>query len=255
VRRSHTIGRRVPPLGWLAMAVGLVSLINLFYSAWHQDWTFDEPYHLGWSVRLLETGETERASDVQYGSKTPVTLLNAVPFRFAQAHHWGEPTAKFLARIPTIGWWLGLVMATWLFARHYAGEPAASIAALLVALDPNLAAHGSLVTVDVAYACLTLLCLWAFLKLSETPGSSQAAVAGVALGLAFCTKYTAFLLVPLCLVALAAGIWQRTSGARALLRGVGLTTLIGVSAILCICAGYCSRTSVCLWRPSIPPRA
>jgi hypothetical protein len=30
---------------------------------------------------------------------------------------------------------------------------------MLVALDPNLAAHGSLVTVDVAYACMTLLCL------------------------------------------------------------------------------------------------
>jgi 4-amino-4-deoxy-L-arabinose transferase-like glycosyltransferase len=170
VRRSHTIDRRVPLLGWLSMAVGLVSLIHLFYSAWHQDWTYDEPYHLGWSARLLETGETERTSDVQYGSKTPVTLLNAVPFRFAQAHHWGEPMAKFLARLPTIGWWLGLVMATWLFARQYAGEPAAPIAALLVALDPNLAAHGCLVTVDVAYACLTLLCLWAFLKLSETPG-------------------------------------------------------------------------------------
>src|SRR5437660_463626 len=85
------------------MAVGLVSLMNLFYSAWHQDWTYDEPYHLGW---------------------------------------------------------------------------------------------------------------------------------------AFCTKYTAFRLVPLCLVALAAGTWQRTSGVRALLRGVGLTALIGGSAILCICAGY-----------------
>jgi 4-amino-4-deoxy-L-arabinose transferase-like glycosyltransferase len=220
------------------IAVGLVSLVNLFYSAWHQDWTYDEPSHLAWSLRLLETRETERASNFHYSSTTPVTLLNAVPFHFAQARHWGEPLPKFLARIPTIGWWLGLVVATFLFARHYAGAPAASLAAMLVALDPNLMAHGCLVTVDVAYACMTLLCLWAFLKLYETPGCYRAAVAGIALGVAFCTKYTAFLLVPLCLIALAAGAWQLQSGMRALLRGVGLTALIGVSAILCIGAGY-----------------
>jgi hypothetical protein len=220
------------------MAVGLVSLVNLFYSAWHQDWTYDELFHLGWSVRLLETRETERTSHYNYASTAPVTLLNAVPFRFAQARHWGAPLPKFLARIPTIGWWLSLVIATFLFARQYAGEPAASLAAMLVALDPNLAAHGSLVTVDGAYACMTLLCLWAFLKLYETPGYSRAAVAGIVLGLAFCTKYTAFLLVPLCLIALAAGVWQLKSGVRAMLRGVGVTAFIGVSALLCICAGY-----------------
>jgi 4-amino-4-deoxy-L-arabinose transferase-like glycosyltransferase len=222
----------------LLIALGLVSLVNLFDSAWHQDWTYDESNHLAWSSRLLETRETERASNFRYASTTPVTLLNAVPFRFAQAHNWGDPLPKFLARIPTIGWWLGLMVATFLFARHYAGEPAASLAAMLVALDPNLAAHGCLVTVDVAYACMTLLCLWAFLKLYETPRYSRAAVAGIALGLAFCTKYTAFLLVLLCLIALAAGIWQLKSGVRAMLRGMGLTALIGVSAILCICAGY-----------------
>ena len=238
MRRLYQIECRVPLLCWLLIAVGLVSLVNLFYSAWDQDWTYDEPFHLGWSSRLLETRETERTSIHNYGSTTPVTLLNAVPFRIAQARHWGDPLPKFLARMPTIGWWLGLVVATFLFARHYAGEPAASLAAILVALDPNLAAHGCLVTVDVAYACITLLCLWAFLKLYETPGYSRAVVAGMALGLAFCTKYTAFLLVPLCLIALVAGAWQLKPGGRAILRGMGLTALIGVSSILCICAGY-----------------
>ena len=238
VRRSDKVDRRLPLLRWLLIPVGLVSLVNLCYSAWHQDWTYDEPFHLGWSARLLETGETERASNYNYGSTTPITLLNAVSFRFAQSRNWGNPPPKFFARIPTIGWWLALVVATFLFARHYVGEPAASIAAMLVALDPNLAAHGCLVTVDVAYACMTLLCLWAFLKLYETPRYYRAAVAGVALGLAFCTKYTAFLLVPLCLVALAAGVWKLTRGVHVMLRAFGLTALIGVSAILCICAGY-----------------
>jgi 4-amino-4-deoxy-L-arabinose transferase-like glycosyltransferase len=238
VRRSHKIGPRIPLLCWLLMAVGLVSLVNLLYSAWHQDWTYDEPSHLGWSSRLLETGETERASNVHYSSTTPVTLLNAGTFRFAQTRNWGEPLPKFLARIPTIGWWLGLLVVTFLFARHYAGEPAASLATMLVALDPNLAAHGCLITVDVACACMTLLCLWAFLKLYETPWYYRAAVAGMTLGLALCTKYTAFLLVPLCFIALAAGVLKLKSGVRAIIRGVGLTALICVSAILCICAGY-----------------
>lgn len=91
MRRSHKIGPRIPLLCWLLMAVGLVSLVNLFYSAWHQDWTYDEPSHLGWSSRLLETGETERASNFHYSSTTPVTLLNAGTFRFAQTRNWGEP--------------------------------------------------------------------------------------------------------------------------------------------------------------------
>src|SRR5215475_1480120 len=176
--------------------------------------------NVAWSAASKVSGENAWRPYFYYASMTPITLLNAVPFRIAQARHWGEPLPKFLARMPTIGWWLGLVIATWLFARQYAGQPAASLAALLVALDPNLAAHGSLVTVDVPYTCMTLLCLWAFLKLYETSAYSRAAVAGIALGLAFCTKYTAFLLLPLCLIAAAAGAWTRKSDVRAMLRAV-----------------------------------
>lgn len=174
----------------------LFSVLCAGYAAWRQDWTYDEPFHLGWSQRLLSSRVTERDSQERYNSKTPAAIPNALAQRIAAGLGASSPRAlRFAARLPTVAW-LALLLAL-LFAgsRRLLGERAAHVATIGAALDPNLIAHGSLVTVDVLYALATLLTLLAALAFAREPAYGRAAALGLALGLAFSTKFSAFLLV------------------------------------------------------------
>jgi hypothetical protein len=138
----------------------------------------------------------------------------------------------FLARVPTL--WLGLLLAAvggrWaaeLTARWSRGRglgarqrawsvsAAALLALVLLALDPNLLAHGRLATTDLglaAAACLAGYALWRF---ATSPSLRWAVLAGAALGLLQNTKFTALLFVPLFgLVLLVAFVfhWRRGAG-------------------------------------------
>jgi hypothetical protein len=164
-------------------------------AAWRCDWTSDEPYHLFWSDRFLSTGETERASQDWLNSKTPASLANVVSGRLARALGASDKRAlRFAQRLPTL-LWLGLLLATtFAAAREIAGERAAPLATIATALDPNLAAHGSLATVDCLYALTTLLVLLAAVRYARSPSPRRALLVGLALGLAFAAKFTAVLL-------------------------------------------------------------
>lgn len=174
----------------------LFAVLGAAYAALRQDWTYDEPFHLGWSERLLTSGETERESQERYNSKTPAAIPNALARRAAVALGATQPRAlRLAARLPTVAWLALLLVTTFLAARRLAGETAAHIATIGAALDPNLIAHGSLATVDVLYALATLLTLLAALAFARAPSAARAALLGLALGLAFTTKFSAFLLL------------------------------------------------------------
>jgi len=59
-------------------ALALFAMGNASWSAWREAWTIDEPFHLGWSRRVLETGSTRRDDVPSYDSKTPVSMLNVL---------------------------------------------------------------------------------------------------------------------------------------------------------------------------------
>lgn len=107
----------------------------------------------------------------------------------------------FLGRLPTL--WLALLLAA--VVARFAAEltpqaahkrPAAVLALSLLALDPNILAHGRLITTDLGLttgACLAAYSLWRALK---SPGWLNLSLAGVGLGLLLNTKFTAGLLLP-----------------------------------------------------------
>ena len=75
-----------------ALAFGLGSVL---YAAWQQDWTYDEPYHLRWSERLLDRGITERETNSLWNSKTPITVLSlSEPLACPKAAHAAEAATK-----------------------------------------------------------------------------------------------------------------------------------------------------------------
>ena len=225
----------------LTLSIVAFALVHATWAAWDQGWTYDEPFHLLWSRRLLESGVTERESQHRLNTKTPVMIPNVLAQKMARAAMGDDPKRlRLAARLTSVAWLAVLLAATFALTRRAAGEAAALLATGGTALDPNLAAHGSLATVDISYAAVTLLTLAAALAFARTPRPRQAMLVGAALGLAFATKFTAFLLLPaLLLVPLAAEaparLWQDR---RALLASV----LGGVvAAVVALGAAYLFR--------------
>jgi Dolichyl-phosphate-mannose-protein mannosyltransferase len=92
----------------------------------------------------------------------------------------------------------GLATAVW--ARALFGDGAGCLAAVLWAFEPNLLAHGSLVTTDMGAAAFFVFTLFALWKFANCPGLKTALLFGAVLGLAQLTKFTALLLYPLSLI-------------------------------------------------------
>jgi hypothetical protein len=128
----------------------------------------------------------------------------------------------------------------------------AGLAALgFLAFEPNWIAHAGLVTTDVPFCTTALLALWAQARALERPSTFRTSFAGIVLGAAQLTKFTALLLYPVLLAHL-------LLVARPV--GRGLRQLAAVTAIsfIVLNAGYffegscetipVSSTSTPLWR-------
>lgn len=223
-----------------ALLAFVFSIGSALHASRMQGWTYDEADHLAYSRRLLLTGETERRSYLQFNSKTPAVVPNVLAVRFAKRILGADDPSwqRLAARLPSVMWLGLLLLAVWAIAGRLAGPDAAHLALLLAALDPNLVANASLVTVDVAFtlaACLTLAAAAAF---ASRPGLFRALVLGAALGLAFVVKFAAFLLLPLVMLACVFGIARASDRRRASSRLVaGLTLAAGIT-VLVLSAGY-----------------
>ena len=102
-------------------------------------------------------------------------------------------------------------MLTWLHARRAYGEAAAWVAAVAVSSIPAILGHAGLATTDVAFTANFLLALLLLLRWIEEPTAARAALAGLALGLAGATKFSALVLP---LIALSAVGARRILGPR-----------------------------------------
>ena len=190
------------PMRWVTVLAVAFGLAATLLSAGRASETPDEPVHLEWSRRLLLERVTERRSNEYFESKSPVSMLNVVARRLARRVAAGddEPrrgcVLRFASRLPTVGLFATLLAAVFLAARTWVGPTAAHLATIACALDPNLIAHGGLATVDVAFALFHFLTLAAAYALASRPSPGRGLILGVALGLAFATKFSAMLLMP-----------------------------------------------------------
>jgi hypothetical protein len=219
------------------VAAVLFSLAAALVSAWSQGETYDEPDHLAYARRLVETGETERVSVLHFNSKTPGRVPSALARQAAK--RWlgvRDPLhLRFVARLPTVGALALLLGAVYVVGRRFLGETPACLATIACALDPNLIANSSVITVDTPYALATVLTLGAVLWMAERPSVSRAVAVGAALGLAFAVKFTAFLLVPAVVVfpflvpALRARLRSRAAALGAVAAAAAMLIVIGAA--------------------------
>ena len=194
-------------LGVLALQVVLgMRLLNA---------SFDEVTHLPSGYSYLETGR------VELNPQHPplIKLLSAIPLRFIEVRSDFDPTRVeepgyewrfgrkflqagnadrmlFLGRLPVVLLSLLLAYLVYRWAKELFGIPAGLMALFLYAFSPNLIAHSRLVTMDLGLSCffvLTLYFLWRFVRAG---GRGNLTGAGIGLGLALATKFSAVLLLP-----------------------------------------------------------
>jgi 4-amino-4-deoxy-L-arabinose transferase-like glycosyltransferase len=89
---------------------------------------------------------------------------------------------------------LGLALAVWSRARF--GSGASLLALYLYTLDPNILAHGRYVTNDMLMALATFLALVAWSRFLSLRTIGALGLAGVALGMAMISKFSAVFLIP-----------------------------------------------------------
>lgn len=203
-------------LAGLALLIGLQAA-RLYHEAKLETQTVDEGIHLGAGYTFLRTGEyaldKEHPPLARLVCAVPLWALDVDPKLDAEtwrdkwmADHgkaiiWtqkGIPPEKVMlaARCGTIVLTLLLSLAVALWVRSRFGGAAGWLAAALITLEPNLNAHGHLVTTDMGAALTVFAACIAFDRLLRTGARVDAAWTGLALGAAAATKFSTLFLIP-----------------------------------------------------------
>jgi hypothetical protein len=172
----------------------------------HKGLTTDEPLHYQYGYRALNgtpwrTGAVN-SSTMPFSSLHAMTSENLAVFArtagISQDTSWNGQVKR--GRYATIA--LSLLLALYVLKWSYElyGRNGALLSLNLYVFDPNLLAHGQLVTADLPAALMTTMALyhfWHFLKLG---GKERALFSSVTLGLSQLAKYSCIYLYPIFLV-------------------------------------------------------
>jgi 4-amino-4-deoxy-L-arabinose transferase-like glycosyltransferase len=145
---------------------------------------------------------------------------------FSNARKWNR--LLFAARVMSIliTSCLGLAIALW--TRAAFGSAAAILALTLYAFDPTITANGHYVKNDVAFSLFSFLACIAWGAFVMRPEARRLLLAGLVLGLAMATKFSAFYLFPVFAILYAIRRWQ---GQKGLSFWHGIRSLSVVSAV------------------------
>lgn len=213
-------------MGWgradiAAIAVLMFLIAQLFLSARTKSATYDEQYHIANGITFLRTGDPRLVPE----HPPLINIIAALPLladhnlvlplddrswqdvnslRFSELLLWklnpDGPLIIALARLPIMALTLLLALIVYAWGREMYGPWAALLALTLLSFDPNILAHGCLATNDVGLTCFVALALYAFWRLLRKPGLIRAVIAGIALGLALVSKFSAIFLLPTLIV-------------------------------------------------------
>lgn len=202
-------------------------VFQLWLQITHTSATYDEPFHIVAGYRYWQCG------DYGINPEHPplLKLLAALPIRSQNVVEPAWPCgskitpkgegvlagAQFLARngfdrilIPTrlAASLMSLLLAALVFlaAREMFGQAEAFVDLGLLIFEPNLIAHGSLVTTDMALTATAFAAVYAFYRYRRKPGVSRLLLTGVAVGLMLASKHSGILMPPVLFLLLVADI-------------------------------------------------
>ncbi len=198
--------------------------------------TMDEQNHIARGYAYLSTGDLRlnvpHPPLVNSLSAAPLLLLpdlrlpidnpaweRAHTITFATQFLWhanqNADRILLLARLPIIllAILLGCFVFRWATELH--GPLAGLLALGLYVFDPNILAHGRLTTTDLGVTCFLFIAVYCFWRWLNYPTRPRLAAAGLTLGLALVSKYSALVLIPiLALIGLAHILISRQGEAR-----------------------------------------
>lgn len=266
-RNKHIIQYIIPIiLIWAFFHQGMVH-------ARHASITFDEGPHLAVGYTTLRTGDF-RLQPVHIHpplanvlAAVPLLLQHDLPdprtvggwqinslSAITDAVIWRYPHPRHIAiaaRLPILGLGVILVALAFRWATDRAGAIAGLVAMTILVFDPNVVAHSSLITTDIAAVTSILVTLYLtdrWIHHERQRPDSRIAInskygaplgIGLSLGLAQLTKVSALMLIPVIVSLL---ILNTLSRSKTRLQGIRSTLpvllIILITAILTIWAGY-----------------
>lgn len=120
----------------------------------------------------------------------------------------------FRARMAASVFTLLLALLIFCTAREMFGTAAGFIALTLFVFDPNFLALGALVTTDVGVSCFIFGSVYCFYRYVKAPSLARLLIAGGVTGLAFASKHTGILLLPMLLALVICESLRRDAGGQ-----------------------------------------
>lgn len=157
---------RLPDHAWLLFWI-VVSSVWCVSASSRLSATFDEPTYVKFGLESWRTGSYKSLLDL--GTMPLPPRVQTLPLYLWE--RWrGEsfvPARDLdrllpVARLGTLPFWWLLLIYGWLAGRHLAGVWGGRLAVLLLACEPNLLAHASLATTDIAVTACLLALLYHF---------------------------------------------------------------------------------------------
>jgi hypothetical protein len=217
---DHSSSRKPAFAAPAAAVLCLLFLAQVFFGSRSASLTWDEPSFIAAGYSSLTTGSLalnpshpplmqEMAAlplvlaGFRFPPPDPETLageINPVVAYGAELVYGSGSDARtiaLLSRLPVMLIGTGLIAAIFAWGRKLYGDGPALVGTAVAALSPNLVAHGQLATEDMGCTALMFVAVWMFWESFHDRSRRRYAIAcGIVTGLAFLSKYTALLLVP-----------------------------------------------------------
>ena len=210
----RSIRRHAYEIAALCFLLIILSL-QLFFSVRRESQTWDEANHIFAGYRTWTDG------DYGLNPEHPplVKLLATAPLLWSQPKSpilegrffkedaflggkeflYRNDPEKILSRTRTAAAILTLLTALVVFfgTKEIFGTGAAFIALALITFDPNILAHGALITTDVGLACFMFLSVYMFYRYVKSPSALRLIMTGISVGLVLAVKHTGLLILPI----------------------------------------------------------
>jgi len=195
---------------WAILVCGAmltVLLVLHLTSLRHKELTYDEAtHHYQYGCRVLE-GMPRRVSALN-SSAMPFSSLHGVTSEclavlahtmgFSVDKSWNGQVKRGRYATILLSLLLALYMSGWSYELY--GRKGGLLSLILFVFDPNLLAHGQLVTADLPAALMTTMALYHFWRFVKFGGKGRALLSAVTLGLSQLAKYSCIYLYPIFLV-------------------------------------------------------
>jgi hypothetical protein len=261
--RAIRAGESLP---WILLAILVVVMVAQMWSSIRRlSVTSDEIDHVHAGYRYLTCGDfgwnPEHPPLAKEVAALPLLFMHVndpfpnacgmensreIDFRIGHDFLFDNPESLLMrARMATSVFAVMLLVTTWCFARKMFGAQAATLAALLIAFEPNLIGHGALVTTDVPAAFGVLLAVSLLYIYVVKPSLPTLLAMGMATGMAVCLKHSTLILifiVPPILVTEAV-LRNKTSRWYGLARAGGELVLVGTISVVMLWGSYGFRHS------------